>query len=198
MLSAACFHTIPRFPSLKTSTSSVPPINTVSGDRLPILGQVTLPLEIEGRCHSCRMYVIEDLGFEVVLGRGFLEEKGAVINFHNGTVQLTDEDPVIHEPIVHSVRAVATYVIPPRSETIIPAKLGQCLTPEVEGLIEPGPQSFSSPEPTILLACGRNRELWEQPFQACAIDAACVKPDGQNSVFFLCYFKIVVPRALVF
>ena len=24
--------------------------------------------------------------------------------------------------------------------------------------------SFSSPEPTILLACGRNRELWEQPF----------------------------------
>ena len=116
---------------------------------MPILGQVTLPLEIEGRCHSCRMYVIEDLGFEVVLGRGFLEEKGAVINFHNGTVQLTDEDPVIHEPIVHSVRAVATYVIPPRSETIIPAKLGQCLTPEVEGLIEPGPQSFSSPEPTI-------------------------------------------------
>ena len=24
--------------------------------------------------------------------------------------------------------------------------------------------SFSSPEPTILLVCGRNRELWEQPF----------------------------------
>ena len=23
---------------------------------------------------------------------------------------------------------------------------------------------FSSPEPTILLVCGRNRELWEQPF----------------------------------
>ena len=23
--------------------------------------------------------------------------------------------------------------------------------------------TFSSPEPTILLACGRNRELWEQP-----------------------------------
>ena len=42
--------------------------------------------------------------------------------------------------------------------------------------------SFSSPEPTILLACGRNRELWEQPFQACAIDEDWVKPDGQNSV----------------
>ena len=44
-------------------------------------------------------------------------------------------------------------------------------------------EPFSSPEPTILLACGRNRELWEQPFQACAIDADCVKPDGQNLVF---------------
>ena len=32
-------------------------------------------------------------------------------------------------------------------------------------------RAFSTPEPTILLACGRNRELWEQPFQACAIDA---------------------------
>ena len=31
--------------------------------------------------------------------------------------------------------------------------------------------AFSSPEPTILLACGRNRELWEQSFQACARDA---------------------------
>ena len=38
-----------------------------------------------------------------------------------------------------------------------------------------GRSQFSSPEPTILLACGRNRELWKQPFQACAIDADCVK-----------------------
>ena len=44
------------------------------------------------------------------------------------------------------------------------------------------PDPFSSPEPTILLACGRNRELWEQPFQACAIDADYVRPNGQNSV----------------
>ena len=27
-----------------------------------------------------------------------------------------------------------------------------------------GRKPFSSPEPTILLACGRNRELWQQPF----------------------------------
>ena len=39
----------------------------------------------------------------------------------------------------------------------------------------------------ILLACGRNREPWEQPFRACAIDEDLIKPDGQNSVIsFIC------------
>ena len=49
--------------------------------------------------------------------------------------------------------------------------------------------SFSSPEPTILLAWGRNRELWEQPFQACAIDADYVRPDGQNIRLFPLLFQ---------
>ena len=55
-------------------------------------------------------------------------------------------------------------------------------------------RSFSSPEPTILLALGRNRELWEQPFQACAIDADCVKPDGQNSVISFVISKWLLPE----
>ena len=54
--------------------------------------------------------------------------------------------------------------------------------------------SFSSPEPTILLACGRNRELWEQPFQACAIDADYVKPDRQNSVISFVISKWLLPE----
>ena len=54
--------------------------------------------------------------------------------------------------------------------------------------------SFSSPEPTILLACSRNRELWEQPFQACAIDADCVKLDGQNSVISFVISKWLLPE----
>ena len=54
--------------------------------------------------------------------------------------------------------------------------------------------TFSSPEPTILLACGRNRELWEQPFQACAVDADCVRPDGQNSVISIVISKWLLPE----
>ena len=57
--------------------------------------------------------------------------------------------------------------------------------------------SFSSPEPLILLACGRNRELWEQPFQTCAIDADCVRPDGQNSVICFVISKWLLPELLI-
>ena len=41
------------------------------------------------------------------------------------------------------------------------------------------------------------RELWEQPFQACAIDADCVvKPDGQNSVISFVISKWLLPELL--
>ena len=53
--------------------------------------------------------------------------------------------------------------------------------------------TLSSQEPTIHLVCGRNRELWEQPFQACTIDADCVKPDGWNSVISFVISKRLLP-----
>ena len=38
------------------------------------------------------------------------------------------------------------------------------------------------PESSFPLTSGRKRKLWEQPFQACALDVDCVvKPDRQNS-----------------
>ena len=40
-----------------------------------------------------------------------------------------------------------------------------------------------------LYICLGNRELWEQPFQACAVDADCVRPDGQNSVISIVISK---------
>ena len=39
-----------------------------------------------------------------------------------------------------------------------------------------------------------NRELWEQPFQACAVDADCVRPDGQNSVISIVISKWLLPE----
>ena len=56
---------------------------------------------------------------------------------------------------------------------------------------------FSSPEPMILLVYGRNRELWEEPFQACAIDADCMRPDGQNLVISFIISKWLLPELLI-
>ena len=39
-----------------------------------------------------------------------------------------------------------------------------------------------------------DRELWEQPFQAYAIDADYVKPDGQNSVISFVISKWLLPE----
>ena len=46
------------------------------------------------------------------------------------------------------------------------------------------------------MTSGQKRELWEQPFQACAIDADCaVKPDGQNSVISFVISELSIPAA---
>ena len=44
----------------------------------------------------------------------------------------------------------------------------------------------------------QKRELWEQPFEACAIDANCAVNRMGRFGYNLCYFKMVAPRALVF
>ena len=86
------------------------------------------------------MYVIDDLGYEAVLGRDFLEENGAVIDFRDRTLQLTDSTPLECLPTTQVVRAVTTYVKPPQAETILPAKVEQETIIGGTGLIEPSPQ----------------------------------------------------------
>ena len=62
---------------------------------------------------------------------------------------------------------------------------------------------LSLPESSFPLTSSRKtRDYGSNHFrsaQECAIDIDCeVKPDGKNSMNFLCYFKMVAPRALVF
>ena len=55
--------------------------------------------------------------------------------------------------------------------------------------------SISFPESPFPLTSGRKNELWEQPFQACAIHADCaVKPDGQNSVISYVISRWLLPE----
>ena len=58
------------------------------------------------------------------------------------------------------------------------------------------PVSFLSPEPTILLACGRNREALGATI-SCMRHRCRLRETGWAEFgYFLCYFKMVAPRAL--
>ena len=67
-----------------------------------------------------------------------------------------------------------------------------------------GLSSISFPELRSPWPAVGKRELWEQPFQACAIARNRCRlrlrseADNQNSVISHCYFKMDAPRALVF
>ena len=87
------------------------------------------------------------------------------------------------------------YVTPARPAAKETKKSAATPAPHCACWLVSRPLSFSSPEPTILLACGRNRELWEQPFRACAIDEDWVKPDGQNSVISFVISEWLLPSS---
>ena len=54
---------------------------------------------------------------------------------------------------------------------------------------------ISLPESSFPFTSGRKRELWEQPLQACALDADCVvKQDGHNSVISFVISKRLLPE----
>ena len=62
------------------------------------------------------MQIINDSLYELVLGRGFLQQQGAVIDFKDGTFMLQPQGPV-------DIKAACTFEIPPKSETIVSGKI---------------------------------------------------------------------------
>ena len=74
----------------------------------------SLPLSIEQNTYNCEAHVIENLGYDFVLGRDFLRQNKAVIDMggHSLRLQKDDPSPIPAPPIVCQVRAQSTYVIP--------------------------------------------------------------------------------------
>ena len=56
--------------------------------------------------------------------------------------------------------------------------------------------TFSSPEPKILLACGRNREALGATISGMRHRCRLRETGWAEFSYFLCYFKMVAPRAL--
>ena len=121
-------------------TSSTTQVKTVSGQSLPIKGTLKVSLQIAGGTYPCDFHVVRNLSYEAVLGRDFLRAHGAVINLKNSTLHLDNEPPDTLSETTCVVRAWSTCVIPPQSESVMPAYLDANWSPGVVGLLEASPR----------------------------------------------------------
>lgn len=67
---------------------------TVSGEKLSTIGQIHVTLLLNGRQFPCQFRVINNVAYHAVLGRDFLQSKGAIINFSEGTLKLDKTYPL--------------------------------------------------------------------------------------------------------
>ena len=80
-----------------------------------VMGVVNIICTISGQQVTLPVQIINDSLYELVLGRGFLQQQGAVIDFKDGTFMLQPQGPV-------DIKATCTFEIPPKSETIVSGK----------------------------------------------------------------------------
>ena len=70
----------------KMSESSLSSVQTVSGDKVPVLGKITIPLQLQGREYICEFHVMQHLAYDAILGRDFLQNNGALIDLVDNTL----------------------------------------------------------------------------------------------------------------
>ena len=120
--------------------ASTPTLNSVSGEPLHTFGKVVIPLVIGNTSYKCEAEIVQVPGYDIILGRNFLDSHDATIDLASRTLTLKrTESDNISEPKL-SVRALETCIIEPRKETIIPAKVIQPPMGEYFGLVEPSNQ----------------------------------------------------------
>ena len=124
--------------TFRLKTRKLQAVKTVSGEQLPVQGKISLPLTIEDTQYNCEAYVIDNLGYDFVLGPDFLRQNNALTDLEGGTLRLqTDDPPYSPAPDLScQVRSQCTCVVPPYCEVLIPAKVSSLL-PCTTGLSEP-------------------------------------------------------------
>ena len=51
----------------KMTHGFLPSIQTVNGERIPVLGKITVPIELNGREFVCDFHVMQNLAYEAIL-----------------------------------------------------------------------------------------------------------------------------------
>ena len=120
--------------------SALSSIRTVSGQPVPIRGTFSAKVEIAGGKYPCSFKVIDGIEYQGVLGRDFLYPHRAEISFASLTMELKEPLSVMFSEDLAAVIAPTTYVIPSRSEVVVPAQVTGNTFPGVIGLIESVPR----------------------------------------------------------
>jgi len=119
-------------------------LRAVNGQNMTILGQVPVPFTIGNKIYTVFALVADGLTYDVIIGKDFLQQFDAIINFKDSTLQLTQPpnhstfDSVQTKPSVNNatVHVLYTLELPARSETIIPGLVEGSLSGTI-GILEP-------------------------------------------------------------
>lgn len=107
-------------------------IRSVSGQEIPVLGQVEIPFEIQSEVYPHTALVIENIAYDAILGKDFLERYRATIDLAAHSLELNNEPVPVPTttPAVDKhratcfVRALHNDTLPPKSEQpIVPTVL---------------------------------------------------------------------------
>ena len=89
------------------TNGSVQFVETITGQKVPLLGKVEIPVSINGVLYPNCFQVVQGLCHEAILGQDFLQAYGAVIDFKNKRLKL--EDTSLH--FKEMSRATEEYII---------------------------------------------------------------------------------------
>ena len=119
-------------------------IRAVNGQNISVLGQVEIPFEIQAKIYPYRALIIQDLAYDAILGRDFLEQYEAKIDLKANVLDLEDRPSSFSKinvdnktPIVCFAIAQSSFILPPESETIVPAVLSEPHAPGLTGIVNP-------------------------------------------------------------
>ena len=92
------------------SKGSLSFVQTVSGEKVPVLGKTTILLQLQGREYTCEFHVMQNLAYDAILGRDFLQKNGALIDVADSTLSFKGTAYVGDHPSTKTVPVMRTFL----------------------------------------------------------------------------------------
>lgn len=92
------------------SEGSLSSVQTVSGEKVPVLGKITIPLQLQGREYTCEFHVMQNLAYDAILGRDFLQMNGALIDLVDSTLSFKGTEYVREQAITKTMPVMGTFL----------------------------------------------------------------------------------------